>query len=249
MANQTTKKELLEESLHHHHPEGNEEEVDKEWEEFTRLMAKLKENRRNRPHRPSQAFYPCPLPTPEEEQQDFDPFDYINTIIGQWLKFGIRMMNYDWSRRFSTVHKATSGTMVKVARPLNDRQVNEAAFEINVPRDIRMLSRDSILDAPRDSRETILVDDTFGLQARIAQPSDISNVLITKTIDRLKKRKEKKDVRFIDEKYQAKVGKLEKISSSAFMPAVLLNRAYFVCNDDYIVSVSLLLTLRNFILI
>ncbi|KAF7417785.1 hypothetical protein HZH68_000438 [Vespula germanica] len=81
MANQTTKKELLEESLHHHHPEGNEEEVDKEWEEFTRLMAKLKENRRNRPHRPSQAFYPCPLPTPEEEQQDFDPFDYINTIV------------------------------------------------------------------------------------------------------------------------------------------------------------------------
>ncbi|KAF7417786.1 hypothetical protein HZH68_000439 [Vespula germanica] len=81
------------------------------------------------------------------------------------------MMNYDWSRRFSTVHKATSGTMVKVARPLNDRQVNEAAFEINVPRDIRMLSRDSILDAPRDSRETILVDDTFGLQARIARHS------------------------------------------------------------------------------
>lgn len=80
-------------------------------------------------------------------------------------------MNYDWSRRFSTVHKATSGTMVKVARPLNDRQVNEAAFEINVPRDIRMLSRDSILDAPRDSRETILVDDTFGLQARIALDS------------------------------------------------------------------------------
>lgn len=41
----------MEESLHHH-PEGcSEEEVDREWEEFTRLMAKLKENRRNRPHR------------------------------------------------------------------------------------------------------------------------------------------------------------------------------------------------------
>ena len=50
MASQTVKKELLEETLHHH-PEGSEEEVDKEWEEFTRLMAKLKENRRNRPHR------------------------------------------------------------------------------------------------------------------------------------------------------------------------------------------------------
>lgn len=50
MANQIAKKELLEETLHHH-PEGSEEEVDKEWEEFTRLMAKLKGNRRNRPHR------------------------------------------------------------------------------------------------------------------------------------------------------------------------------------------------------
>lgn len=50
MTSQTAKKELLEETLHHH-PEGSEEEVDKEWEEFTRLMAKLKENRRNRPHR------------------------------------------------------------------------------------------------------------------------------------------------------------------------------------------------------
>lgn len=48
MASQSAKKELLEETLH---PEGSEEEVDKEWEEFTRLMAKLKENRRNRPHR------------------------------------------------------------------------------------------------------------------------------------------------------------------------------------------------------
>lgn len=54
MASQTAKKELLEETLHHH-PEGSEEEVDKEWEEFTRLMAKLKESRRNRPHRYSLA--------------------------------------------------------------------------------------------------------------------------------------------------------------------------------------------------
>ena len=50
MANQSAKKELLEEALHYH-PDGGEEEVDKEWEEFSRLMAKLRENRRNRPHR------------------------------------------------------------------------------------------------------------------------------------------------------------------------------------------------------
>ncbi|KOX79607.1 hypothetical protein WN51_02873 [Melipona quadrifasciata] len=50
MANQSTKKELLEEALHYH-PDGGEEEVDKEWEEFSRLMAKLRENRQNRPHR------------------------------------------------------------------------------------------------------------------------------------------------------------------------------------------------------
>lgn len=36
---------------HLHHPEGSEEEVDKEWEEFSRLMAKLKANRKNHPHR------------------------------------------------------------------------------------------------------------------------------------------------------------------------------------------------------
>lgn len=54
MASQAAKKDLLEETLHHH-PEGSEEEVDKEWEEFTRLMAKLKENRRNRPHRYTRA--------------------------------------------------------------------------------------------------------------------------------------------------------------------------------------------------
>ncbi|KAK1118000.1 hypothetical protein K0M31_015449 [Melipona bicolor] len=84
MANQSTKKELLEEALHYH-PDGGEEEVDKEWEEFSRLMAKLRENRQNRPHRPSQAFYPCPPPNADEEQQDFDPFDYINTIVSDFL--------------------------------------------------------------------------------------------------------------------------------------------------------------------
>ncbi|XP_070152551.1 chloride channel protein 2 isoform X1 [Polyergus mexicanus] len=101
MANQIAKKELLEETLHHH-PEGSEEEVDKEWEEFTRLMAKLKEKRRNRPHRPSQAFYPCPPPNADEEQQEFDPFDYINTImygrytkdLGEYAKEEARRLKY-----------------------------------------------------------------------------------------------------------------------------------------------------------
>ncbi|KAK2577237.1 hypothetical protein KPH14_003383 [Odynerus spinipes] len=97
MASQATKKELLEESLHHHHPEGSEEEVDKEWEEFTRLMAKLKENRRTRPHRPSQAFYPCPPPNPEEEQQEFDPFDYINTIVRLRFYFFTRESQHERS--------------------------------------------------------------------------------------------------------------------------------------------------------
>ncbi|XP_024874797.1 chloride channel protein 2 isoform X1 [Temnothorax curvispinosus] len=106
MASQTAKKELLEETLHH--PEGSEEEVDKEWEEFTRLMAKLKENRRNRPHRPSQAFYPCPPPNADEEQQEFDPFDYINTImygrytkdLGEYAKEEARKLKYhDKARR------------------------------------------------------------------------------------------------------------------------------------------------------
>ncbi|XP_011861094.1 PREDICTED: chloride channel protein 2 isoform X4 [Vollenhovia emeryi] len=99
MASQTAKKELLEETLHHN-PEGSEEEVDKEWEEFTRLMAKLKENRRNRPHRPSQAFYPCPPTNADEEQ--FDPFDYINTImygrytkdLGEYAKEEARKLKY-----------------------------------------------------------------------------------------------------------------------------------------------------------
>ncbi|XP_012233740.1 chloride channel protein 2 isoform X1 [Linepithema humile] len=101
MASQAAKKELLEETLHHH-PEGSEEEVDKEWEEFTRLMAKLKEKRRNRPHRPSQAFYPCPPPNADEEQQEFDPFDYINTImygrytrdLGEYAKEEARRLKY-----------------------------------------------------------------------------------------------------------------------------------------------------------
>ncbi|XP_018395642.1 PREDICTED: chloride channel protein 2 [Cyphomyrmex costatus] len=106
MASQTAKKELLEETLHHH-PEGSEEEVDKEWEEFSRLMAKLKENRRNRPHRPSQAFYPCPPPYADEEQQEFDPFDYINTImygrytkdLGEYAKEEARKLKYQEKAR------------------------------------------------------------------------------------------------------------------------------------------------------
>ncbi|EZA49145.1 hypothetical protein DMN91_005253 [Ooceraea biroi] len=99
MASQTAKKELLEETLH---PEASEEEVDKEWEEFTRLMAKLKESRRNRPHRPSQAFYPCPPPNADDEQHEFDPFDYINTImygrytrdLGEYAKEEARRLKY-----------------------------------------------------------------------------------------------------------------------------------------------------------
>ncbi|KAL0129076.1 hypothetical protein PUN28_004037 [Cardiocondyla obscurior] len=103
MASQTGKKELLEETLHHH-PEGSEEEVDKEWEEFTRLMAKLKENRRNRPHRPSQAFYPCPPPNADE--QEFDPFDYINTFVSNFLL----IMN--WFLRFSPPKQPQSTLLV-----------------------------------------------------------------------------------------------------------------------------------------
>ncbi|XP_076183034.1 chloride channel protein 2 isoform X5 [Ptiloglossa arizonensis] len=102
MEKQTTKKELLDETLHYHHPEGSEEEVDREWEEFSRLMAKFRENRRNRPHRPSQAFYPCPPPNADEDQQDFDPFDYINTImygrytkdLGEYAKEEARKLKY-----------------------------------------------------------------------------------------------------------------------------------------------------------
>ncbi|XP_043281094.1 chloride channel protein 2 isoform X2 [Venturia canescens] len=87
MAAQSGKKELLEDGLLNIHPEGSEEEVDKEWEEFTRLMAKLKGKGTNRPHRPSQAFYPCPPPGPEDDQPEFDPFDYLNTIMyGRYTK-------------------------------------------------------------------------------------------------------------------------------------------------------------------
>jgi hypothetical protein len=42
------KKELSNESLLHLHPYGTEEEIDKEWEEFARLMEKFKENRKIR---------------------------------------------------------------------------------------------------------------------------------------------------------------------------------------------------------
>lgn len=65
MASQIAKKELLEETLHHN-PEGSEEEVDKEWEEFTRLMAKLKEKRRNRPHRYIRADHLFFIPAKEK---------------------------------------------------------------------------------------------------------------------------------------------------------------------------------------
>ncbi|KAJ8679362.1 hypothetical protein QAD02_015149 [Eretmocerus hayati] len=75
------KKEQQKESLLHLHPDGTEEEIDKEWEEFSRLMEKYKESRKNQSHRPSQAFYPCPPSAQEEEQQDFDPFDYLNTYV------------------------------------------------------------------------------------------------------------------------------------------------------------------------
>ncbi|XP_033224488.1 chloride channel protein 2 isoform X7 [Belonocnema kinseyi] len=85
MAKQTTKKDNREESLLHIHPEGTEEEVDKEWEDFSRLMTKFKE-RRIQP-RPSQAFYPCPPSNQDEEQQYFDPFDYFNTVMyGRYTK-------------------------------------------------------------------------------------------------------------------------------------------------------------------
>lgn len=31
--------------------------------------------------RPSQAFYPCPPSVIDDEQQEFDPFDYLNTYV------------------------------------------------------------------------------------------------------------------------------------------------------------------------
>ena len=45
------KKEPPKESLLHLHPDGTEEEIDKEWEEFSRLMEKFKESRKNQSHR------------------------------------------------------------------------------------------------------------------------------------------------------------------------------------------------------
>ncbi|KAH0547347.1 hypothetical protein KQX54_018814 [Cotesia glomerata] len=85
MASSGKKEEDNQHRHRHHHPDaavldGNEEDVDKEWEDFTRLMSKLRDSRSNRPNRPSQAFYPCPPPK-EDDQQEFDPFDYLNTIL------------------------------------------------------------------------------------------------------------------------------------------------------------------------
>ncbi|XP_044004492.1 chloride channel protein 2-like isoform X2 [Aphidius gifuensis] len=82
--NQVGKKE------HHHYlqnyPEGSEEDVDKEWENFTKLMSSFKKKSGNRQRRPSQVFYPCPPPR-DDEQPEFDPFDYINTIMyGRYTK-------------------------------------------------------------------------------------------------------------------------------------------------------------------
>lgn len=51
MAMQHAKKGQFDENLPHHHPEGSEEEVDKEWEEFTKLMTKLRENKKHKQHR------------------------------------------------------------------------------------------------------------------------------------------------------------------------------------------------------
>ncbi|XP_074107316.1 chloride channel protein 2 isoform X1 [Cotesia typhae] len=91
MASSGKKEENSQHRHRHHHPDvavldGNEEDVDKEWEDFTRLMAKLRDSRSNRPNRPSQAFYPCPPPK-EDDQQEFDPFDYLNTIMyGRYTK-------------------------------------------------------------------------------------------------------------------------------------------------------------------
>lgn len=43
--------------------------------------------------RRSQAFYPCPPPNADEEQQEFDPFDYINTIVSVyfWQRFSFSL--------------------------------------------------------------------------------------------------------------------------------------------------------------
>lgn len=56
MASSGKKEEDSQHRHRHHHPDvavldGNEEDVDKEWEDFTRLMAKLRDSRSNRPNR------------------------------------------------------------------------------------------------------------------------------------------------------------------------------------------------------
>ncbi|KAL7305148.1 hypothetical protein TKK_0002546 [Trichogramma kaykai] len=82
-----SKKEAQKESLLHLHPDGTEEEIDKEWEEFSRLMEKFKENQKNQSKRPSQAFYPCPPSAIDDDPQEFDPFDYLNTYMyGRYTK-------------------------------------------------------------------------------------------------------------------------------------------------------------------
>lgn len=47
----SNKKEPPKESLLHLHPDGTEEEIDKEWEEFSKLMVKYKESRKHQSHR------------------------------------------------------------------------------------------------------------------------------------------------------------------------------------------------------
>ncbi|XP_011503467.1 PREDICTED: chloride channel protein 2 [Ceratosolen solmsi marchali] len=97
-----SKKEPPKESLLHFHPDGTEDEIDKEWEEFSRLMEKFKENRKNRP---SQAFYPCPPSVVDDEQQEFDPFDSLNTYmygrytkdLGEYAKAEARKLRHDKS--------------------------------------------------------------------------------------------------------------------------------------------------------
>lgn len=42
------KKDPPKESLLHQHPEGTEEEIDKEWEEFSNLLEKYKDRKSNR---------------------------------------------------------------------------------------------------------------------------------------------------------------------------------------------------------
>ncbi|XP_051166762.1 chloride channel protein 2 isoform X1 [Leptopilina boulardi] len=133
MSNQTSKKENREESLLHLHPEGTEEEVDKEWEEFSRLLTKFKE-RRSQP-RP-QAFYPCPPSNLDDDQQYFDPFDYFNTVmygrytkdLGEYAKEEARRLkSHKKSRR--KLDKARAEDLRKSTRgPLCRKLVSLLAF-------------------------------------------------------------------------------------------------------------------------